>query len=79
MIKWILLGFLTLVPATAISNENICVCKSDDIVVVQNVDEATYAKLEKYENDLICKKFESFRVDNKFRVDIVICERDAET
>lgn len=82
MFKWILLGILTLAPTSAISNEEIssCACKNDnDLKVLENIDEDTYAKLEKYENDLICKKFESFRLDNKFRIDIVVCERDEDT
>ena len=81
MIKWILLGILTLAPTPAISNEEIseCVCKTDDLVIVEHVDEIGYDKLTKYDNDLICIIFESTRVDEKYRLDVATCSRDENT
>ena len=81
MIKWILLIFL-IAPTTAISDEitDMCVCKNDDnLTIVQNVGEEQYAKLQKYENDLLCTLMETNRVDNRFRIDIIVCERDEDT
>ena len=81
MIKWILLIFL-MAPTPAISDEidNICVCKNDDfITVVQNVGEEQYEQLQKFENDLLCTLLETNRVDNRFRLDILVCSRDENT
>ena len=69
-------------PTLANFNEEIplCVCEDDDnIILVENVGEKEYHRLEKYENDLLCMLFSSNRVDDRFKIDIAICTRDSET
>lgn len=82
MIKWILLGILTLAPTSGYSNEeiDICVCENDDnIAVIQNVGEEQYVQLQKYENDLLCTLLITNRVDSLFKKDILVCTKDANT
>lgn len=78
----ILAIFLFTCADPAISEEEIsvCVCENrDNIILVENVAEEDYARIEKYENDLLCMLFASNRVDNRFKIDIAMCTRDENT
>lgn len=77
----ILVLFLLTPPTSANTDVEIdsCVCEGDRIVVVEDVNEQEYNDIAKLENDLICIKFESMRVDKKYSLDLAICERDAST
>lgn len=80
MIKVLIL--LILISTNALSSEeiSICACENpENVIVVQNINKYQYNKLQEYENDLICTLFESNRVDNRDRIDIAVCTKDANT
>jgi hypothetical protein len=65
------------VPAPA-EEIDICSCENEEkLSILENVDENGYNKIAQYFGDLLCSRFESNRVDNRFRIDLVVCSKDA--